>query len=159
MATVAFAFTRDAVSHPLNGSGFVVPRTERMGIFGGSWLSSKWPGRAPEGHVLVRTFVGGARDSSALERTDDELVARSLADLQPLLGITRDPLFARVYRWERANAQHEVGHGDRMAEIDLALSQHPGVFVTGSGFRVVGIPDCVADGRSTGRAVAAWLTR
>ena len=159
VATVAFAFTREAVSHPLNGSGFVVPRTERMGIFGGSWLSSKWPGRAPEGRVLVRTFVGGARDPSALERTDEELVTRSLADLHPLLGIAHDPLFARVYRWERANAQHEVGHGERMQEIDLTLSRHPGLFVTGSGFRGVGIPDCVADGRSTGGAVAAWLTR
>jgi oxygen-dependent protoporphyrinogen oxidase len=159
VATVALAFTRDAVSHPLNGSGFVVPRAEQMGIFGGSWLSSKWPGRAPDGHVLIRTFMGGAREPAALERTDEELVAQSLADLRPLLGIERDPRLARVYRWERANAQHEVGHGERMQEIDLTLSRHPGLFVTGSGFRGVGIPDCVADGRSTGRAAAAWLTR
>ena len=57
---------------------------------------------------------------------------------------------------ERRNRKND---GARMTEIDLALSRHPGVFVTGSGFRVVGIPDCVADGRSTGGAVAAWLTR
>ena len=54
-----------------------------------------------------------------------------------------------MYRWERANAQHEVGHLARLAAIDRALARHPGLFVTGSGFRGVGIPDCVADGRAT----------
>jgi len=157
-ATVALAFRRDAVRHPLNGSGFVVPRVERTGILAGSWLSSKWPHRAPDDdHVLLRTFVGGARDPAALDRSDDDLVALSLAALGPLLGITGAPLFTRVYRWERGNAQHEVGHLDRIAAIDRALAQHPGLFVTGSGFRGVGIPDCVADARATAKQVDAWL--
>jgi oxygen-dependent protoporphyrinogen oxidase len=157
VATIAAAFDRASISHPLNGSGFVVPRTERTGILAASWLSSKWPHRAPAGRALLRTFVGGARDPRMLERTDAELVTLSLSALGPLLGITGDPLFTRVYRWDRANAQHEVGHRERMKAIDLALSRHPGLFVTGSGFRGIGIPDCVADGRSTGRAVAEWL--
>jgi oxygen-dependent protoporphyrinogen oxidase len=76
--------------------------------------------------------------------------------LRPLLGITGEPLFTRVYRWERANAQHEVGHVERVARIDAALARHPGLYVTGSGFRGVGIPDCVADGRATAGRVAAW---
>jgi protoporphyrinogen/coproporphyrinogen III oxidase len=156
-ATVALAFRRDAVAHPLNGSGFVVPRVENAGILASSWLSSKWPHRAPEDRVLLRTFFGGARDPRALERSDAELVSHSLAALRPLLRIAGEPLFTRVYRWERASAQHEVGHLDRMAAIDRALARHPGLFVTGSGFRGVGIPDCVADGRSTAKAVAAFL--
>jgi oxygen-dependent protoporphyrinogen oxidase len=158
-ATVALAFSRSAVVHPLNGSGFVVPRVERTGILAASWLSSKWPGRAPDDRVLLRTFIGGARDPQGFERDDAELVARSLAALRPLVGIAGDPLFSRVYRWERANAQHEVGHMGRLARIEDALARHPGLFVTGSGFRGVGIPDCVADGRATGRKVEAWLKR
>jgi oxygen-dependent protoporphyrinogen oxidase len=157
VATIAAAFDRTSISHPLNGSGFVVPRTERTGILAASWLSSKWPHRAPAGRALLRTFVGGARDPRVLDRTDAELVTLSLSALRPLLGIAGDPLFTRVYRWDRANAQHEVGHRERMKAIDLALSRHPGLFVTGSGFRGIGIPDCVADGRSTGRATAEWL--
>jgi oxygen-dependent protoporphyrinogen oxidase len=156
-ATVALAFRRNAVAHPLNGSGFVVPRVEQTGILASSWLSSKWPHRAPEGAVLLRAFFGGARDPRALERSDAELVAQSLAALRPVLGIAGEPLFTRVYRWERANAQHEVGHVDRVAAIDRALVRHPGLFITGSGFRGVGIPDCVADGRATARAVVEWL--
>ena len=145
------AFARGAVAHPLNGSGFVVPRREATGILAGSWLSSKWPHRAPEGKVLLRTFVGGGRDPRALERDDAGLVARSLAATRPLLGITGDPIFTRVYRWERASAQHEVGHLARLKAIDARLAAHPGLFITGSGFRGVGIPDCVMDGRAVAR--------
>ena len=156
-ATVALAFERRHVRHSLVGSGFVVPRVEDTGILAASWLSSKWPNRAPDGRVLMRAFLGGARDPAALERSDTELVQTSLAALRPLLGIDHDPLFTRIYRWDRGNAQHEVGHLDRMAAIDRALTRHPGLFVTGSGFRGVGIPDCVADARKTGAQVSSWL--
>ena len=156
-ATVAMAFERQRVRHTLTGSGFVVPRAEHTGILAASWLSSKWPNRAPEDRVLLRTFIGGARDPQALERSDAELIQTSLAALRPLLGIEGEPLFTRIYRWERGNAQHEVGHLERMAAIECAMARHPGVFVTGSGFRGVGIPDCVADGRKTGAAAARWI--
>ena len=155
-ATVVLAFPRDAVRHPLNGSGFVVPRVEDSSILAASWLSSKWPNRAPDDRVLVRTFLGGARDPHALDYSDAELVSRSLGALRPVLGVTGEALFTRIYRWERASAQHEVGHLERMAAIDRALERHPGLFVTGSGFRGVGIPDCVADARATAAAVATW---
>jgi oxygen-dependent protoporphyrinogen oxidase len=158
-ATIALAFPRSAVVHPLNGSGFVVPRVERTGILAASWLSSKWPHRAPEGRVLMRAFAGGARDPEAVSRSDRDLVTLSMNALRPLLGISGEPLFTRVYRWERANAQHEVGHLDRLARIEEAIARHPGLFVTGSGFRGVGIPDCVADARATAANVAEWLAR
>jgi len=83
-------------------------------------------------------------------------VLTSLAALRGLLGIEGEPLFSRVYRWERANAQHEVGHLNRVAAIERLLDRHPGLFLTGSGFRGVGIPDCVADGRKVGAQAAAW---
>jgi oxygen-dependent protoporphyrinogen oxidase len=157
VATVALAFRREAVSHPLNGSGFVVPKVEATGILAGSWLSSKWAHRAPGDQVLMRTFVGGARDPRALDRSDEEIVAQSLRALTPLLGISQSPLFTRVYRWERANAQHEVGHLARVGAIERALEGHPGVYLTGSAYRGVGIPDCVADARATARRVVSWL--
>jgi oxygen-dependent protoporphyrinogen oxidase len=157
VATVALAFRRKDVAHPLNGSGYVVPRTENSGILAATWLSSKWPHRAPAGQVLLRTFVGGARDGEALALSDGELVARSLAAIRPVLGIAGDPIFTRVYRFDRASAQHEVGHLDRVAAIDRRLGAHAGLFLTGSGFRGVGIPDCIADARKTAVSVADWL--
>jgi protoporphyrinogen/coproporphyrinogen III oxidase len=155
--TIALAFPRSAVAHPLDGSGFVVPRVEKTGIMAASWLSSKWPHRAPAGSVLMRAFVGGARDPEALEKRDEELVAIALKALRPLLGITGEPLMTRVYRFERKSAQHDVGHLERMAAIDARLDATPGLFVTGSGFRGVGIPDCVADARATARKVSECL--
>jgi oxygen-dependent protoporphyrinogen oxidase len=107
---------------------------------------------------LLRTFVGGARDPQALDRTDAELVERSLKAIQPLLGITAAPMFTRVYRWVRANAQHEVGHVERLDAIDRALARHPGLLVTCSGFRGVGVPDCIADGRAVARVAAGLVT-
>ena len=80
-----------------------------------------------------------------------------MSALRPILGIKGDPSLARVYRFERASAQHNVGHGERMKAIDARLDAIPGLFVTGSGFRGVGIPDCVADARATARKVTECL--
>jgi oxygen-dependent protoporphyrinogen oxidase len=156
-ATIALAFPRSAVKHPLNGSGFVVPRTERTGILAASWLSSKWPHRAPDDRVLMRAFVGGARDAGALDQSDAQLEDVALAALRPLLGISGDPLLSRVYRFDQASAQHEVGHLARIEALDRLLGQTPGLFMTGSGLRGVGIPDCVADARATAKKVSEWL--
>jgi oxygen-dependent protoporphyrinogen oxidase len=106
----------------------------------------------------MRAFVGGARDPDAIAKRDDELVAVAMAALRPVLGISAEPTFTRVYRFERKSAQHEVGHMERMAAIDARLAANPGVFITGSGFRGVGIPDCVADARATARKVVEWIT-
>jgi oxygen-dependent protoporphyrinogen oxidase len=156
-ATVVLAFRRGDISHPLNGSGFVVPRAEGSPILAGSWMSSKWPHRAPDGMALLRAFVGGTRDPAALQESDGELVRRAQAALTPLVGLRGAPVLTRVYRWPRSTAQHEVGHAARVTAIDRALAARPGLYITGSGFRGVGIPDCIADGRATAGKVAEWL--
>ena len=152
-ATVLLAYPRAAVRRQPRGSGFVVPRRERaVPLMAGSWVTAKWPGRAPEGQVLLRGFLGGVRDPDAGRRPDDALIDRTHAAFAGLLGLDRRPHLARVYRWERANPQHHVGHLARVAAIETRLRGRPGLFVTGAGFRGVGIPDCVADGRATARA-------
>ena len=154
-ATVALSYARSAVRHELNGTGFVVPRIEReIALMAGSWVSSKWPGRAPEGQVLLRGFVGGARNPEALEQTDASLISTVHRDLATLLGIVGEPVIKRVYRWPRLNPQHEVGHLDRLAQIDERLAHLHGLHLTGAGFRGVGISDCVANGRAAGAAAA-----
>jgi oxygen-dependent protoporphyrinogen oxidase len=158
-ATVALAYRRDAVRHSLLGSGFLVPRVERTTIMAASWVSSKWPDRAPEGHVLLRAFIGGARDPGAMQLSDEDMRAAAERELARFVGITAPPLFTRVYRWDRANAQHEVGHLDRIAAIEQRLARWPGLYVTGSGFRGVGIPDCIADARATATAAATALQK
>lgn len=156
-ATVALAFRRNQVTHPLRGTGFVVPRRERRALTAGTWVSSKWPGRAPDRHVLLRGFVGGATDPQALAHTDTQLAAAALAELRPLLGIAGDPLLTRVFRWPRATPQYVVGHGARVRAIEERLARHPGVYLTGSGYRGTGIPDCIADARAIAAGAADHL--
>jgi len=156
-ATVAFGFRREQVAHPLRGTGFVVPRTEGLALLAGTWVSSKWPGRAPEGHVLIRGFLGGGRDPRRLEADDGELIATARRELSDILGISGDPVLTRLYRWTRQSPQYEVGHLDRVAAIERSLRSLPGLFVAGSGFRSIGIPDCIADGRATAARVAEFL--
>ena len=156
-ATIVLGFHRDQIAHPLQGSGFVVPRVERHVLIAGTWVSSKWPHRAPAGAALLRGFVGGATDEGVLQRSDQEIADAVLSEFASLLTISGRPLLTRVYRWTRANPQHEVGHLDRMAAIDARLAALPGLYVTGSGFRASGIPDCVADGRAIGAQVPLRL--
>ena len=155
-AVVALAFPRQAVAHPLDGSGFVVPRSEAgLGILAATWISSKWPHRAPDGHVLMRGFVGGARAPDLLDRGNDALIDLVHGDLARLLGIRGAPALARVYRWPDANPQLEVGHRSRIAAIDRHLRGLPGLRIIGAAFRGVGIPDCIAAGRAAAGAAIA----
>lgn len=158
-ATVAFGYASHQIAHPMRGTGFVVPRVERQALLAGTWVTSKWPQRAPEGHVLIRGFLGGGRDPSRLDRDDDELVGTARRELAALLGISGEPLFARLSRWTRQSPQYEVGHHQRLAAIDARLAAHPGLYLTGSGFRAIGIPDCVADGREAGALAASFVER
>jgi protoporphyrinogen/coproporphyrinogen III oxidase len=158
-ASVAVAWRRDDVRHPLAGSGFVVARRyNSLRITACTWVSSKWEPRAPAGTALVRMFIGGAHDPGAVDLADDELIETAVRDVSPILGIRNAPLLVRAYRWRFAGAQHDVGQLARMAEIDEHLARQPGLFVAGSGFRATGIPDCVADGRAAATAAATYAT-
>jgi oxygen-dependent protoporphyrinogen oxidase len=156
--SVALAWPRDAVAHPLAGSGFVVaPRHSSLRITACTWISSKWEGRAPADHALLRAFIGGAHDPGAVDLSDGELVDIAARDLSGVLGIRGAPALVRVYRWRGAGAQHNVGQLARIAELDERLARHRGLFVAGSGFRAVGIPDCIADGRAAALAAARYV--
>jgi oxygen-dependent protoporphyrinogen oxidase len=147
-ASVALAWPRAQVPHPLNGTGFVVARQQSaLRITACSWVSSKWAGRAPDEVALLRVFLGGATAPEILERTDDELIRIAVDDVSAVLGIATPPAFARLHRWAAAGAQHNVGHRALMRQIEAHLAHAPGLFVAGSGFNAIGVPDCIADGR------------
>ena len=144
-ATVLLGFRSEDVAHPLDGYGLVVPQTERLRTTACSFFSTKFPGRAPEGHVLLRAFLGGARDPGVLALSDGELVDLALRDMGPVLGLRGTPVMTRVFRWPAGTPQLEVGHLDRMGEVERRVAAVPGLFLTGSGIRSTGIPDSVGD--------------
>jgi len=153
-AVVSLAYRRDAVQDQLEGSGFLVPRTEPMPITGCTWSSSKWEGRAPDGTVLLRVFIGYAGADSIVEQQWDDLLARMAHDaLQPLLGIQEEPLMTHVNRWLKAMPQYEVGHLARLQRVERSLDAFPAVVLAGSAYRGVGVPDCVKQGREAAERV------
>ena len=147
-ATVTLGYRREQVAHPLDGFGFVVPQVERRPVIACTFSSVKYPGRAPDGHALLRVFVGGALNESALEASDEDLIATARAELAALLGVTGEPLLARVSRHPKAMPQYEVGHLARVEAIEQCLARHPGLALAGGGYRGVGIPDCVRSGEA-----------
>jgi oxygen-dependent protoporphyrinogen oxidase len=156
-ATVVAGYRRDQVGHPMRGSGFVVPRSERTPLLAATWVTSKWPGRAPDGHVLLRGFLGGGRDPQRTDAPDAELIDTVTTALAQTLYIEGPPVMTRLYRFSRQSPQYEVGHLQRVESIERRLSMIPGLFVTGSGFRAIGIPDTIADARDTAGRAATFL--
>jgi oxygen-dependent protoporphyrinogen oxidase len=157
-ATVAFGYRRDQIGREMRGSGFVVPRVEQSPLLAATWVTSKWPGRAPDGHVLLRGFLGGGRDPRRLEESDEALIDLARESLREIMNISGEPLFARLFRWTRQSPQYDVGHLARVAAITERAAAIPGLYLTGSGFRAIGIPDCIADGRDAGARAAAYVT-
>lgn len=152
-ATVFLGYERAKVAHPLDGVGFVVPRTAGRPILAGTWVSSKWDHRAPEGHVLLRVFFGEASAPGLLERPDADLVGIARTQLRELMGLDAEPVLARVFRFARGSAQMKVGHIPMMRGVRETLAKvAPGLLVAGGGYDGVGIPDCVRQGQEAGRA-------
>lgn len=156
-ATVLLGYRREAVGHPLDGHGLLVPRGEGLRTTAVTFSSTKLPGRAPEGHVLLRAFLGGVHDPTVLDADDASLAALAERELRPLLGLVGEPVLRRVYRWPEATPQMEVGHLERVAAIEASVAEAPGLFLTGAGLRVTGIPDVVADATRTAAAVGRRL--
>ena len=155
-ATVVFAFERNAVAHPLQGLGFVVPKGEGQ-ILAATWSSSKWPHRAPAGRVLMRAFVGGPNLAHQLELDDEALIALAHSELQRLMGRLDAPLFARVYRYLQASPQPELGHPERMRRIHHRLEAFPGLLVSAGGLDGIGIPDTIKHAQQAAARIVAHL--
>ena len=153
-ATVFFGFDQRTLARPLIGAGFIVPPGEGS-VLAGTWITSKWEDRAPDGSVLVRAFLGGARAEKDVTQEDDQsLVARSLSELERLAGKLGTPRFTSVHRHIASNPQPSLGHRARIARIDAALVGLPGLHLAGAAYDGVSIPDCVRQARAAAERVA-----
>ena len=151
-ATVSLGYRRADVPHPLDGFGFVVPRSEGKALLAGTFSSVKYPGRAPAGHVLIRCFLGGALNAEILREDDAGLVARARRELGEALGVTAEPVLVRASRWPASMPQYRVGHLVRVEAIERAAAARPGLQLAGAAYRGVGIADCVRSGEAAAEA-------
>lgn len=153
-AVATFAYSMSAFPKELHGNGFLVPYTEKSDITGCTWSSNKWAGRAPEGTILIRCFMGRDGGMNVDDFSDEELVARAEKDLEHILKPHLPPTYTAVKRWSRAMPQKVVGHTELLDEIDRGLAGLP-IHLIGASFRSSGIPDCVRDGREVAAKITA----
>jgi oxygen-dependent protoporphyrinogen oxidase len=151
---VSFAFRPADVPVPLDGSGFLVPRSADMLMTACSWASTKFAHLGGGDVARLRVSAGRIDDVRAGRRDDGALVEELRGDLARTMGITDPPLAVRVSRWPASLPQYTVGHLDRLAAIEEDVARRaPGLVVTGAAFRGVGLPACIAQGRSAGRQI------
>ncbi len=152
-ATVSLGFRRSDVPHPLDGFGFMMPQSEGHNFNACTWSSSKFPFRAPEDCVLMRVFVGGARAESLAEQDESALEELAREELRLTMRITANPLLSRVFRWHKAIPQYEVGHQDRVVDIEQCVASHPGLHVAGAAYHGAGIPNCVQNAQDVAEQI------
>ncbi len=143
-ATVSLAYRQSDLTRELDGYGYVIPRREGCKVLACTWTSTKFPHRAPDGYALIRVFVG--RAGQDIPWNENDLLALAKEELNLTLGITAEPILSRVFMWDKAMPQYNLGHPEILKRIDAALEKHPGLALAGNGYRGIGIPDCIHSG-------------
>jgi oxygen-dependent protoporphyrinogen oxidase len=155
IGSVYLGYRRGDVPHPLDGAGVVIPTSEGRRIDGMTWVSSKWPARAPQDLALLRVFFGGPATREALDLDDATLLTLVRDELAAILGVQAAPLFRRIFRVRDGYPRYTVGHLERVEAIERALPA--GLYVTGASYRGVGVPDCVRQGQEAASQVLSAL--
>jgi len=143
VAVVSLGYPRSDLGHPLTGFGFLVPRSAGLRVLGTVWNSSLFPARAPGGHVLLTSFVGGTTDPASISLPSAELTALVHREIAPLLAIERKPVFSNVTTYLRALPQYNLGHADRLAAIETQRANFPNLWLTGNYLSGPSIGACI----------------
>ena len=145
LAVSCLGYQRSKIKHDLNGFGFLVPSREHRKILGTLWDVSVFPNRAPDGYVLLRTMVGGARAADCALEDQEKLSDMVQSELATIMGVDATPDFVKAYRHEKSIPQYSLGHAQRLETINTLLDKHPNLILTGNAYKGVALNDCVAN--------------
>ncbi len=143
VAVIYQGYKRDTITHPLDGFGMLVPQCEQRRILGSIWNSSLFPQRAPSGFAAFTAFIGGMRQPELLAQNDTGLQKIITEELQSLLGFISRPVFTKIKRWPKAIPQYMLGHGLKLAVIEQAEAQLPGLHIYGNFRGGISVGDCI----------------
>ncbi|MFZ2197931.1 MAG: protoporphyrinogen oxidase [Thermodesulfovibrionales bacterium] len=143
LSVVCLGYKKEKIKTSVDAFGFLIPSREKRKILGTLYDSSIFPNRAPEGYVLLRSMVGGARYSDLARENEAKLVDSVKGELAEIMDIRSAPDFVRVYRHEMAIPQYTVGHLARLNNIEAILQKHRNLYLTGNAYRGIGVNDCI----------------
>ncbi|HEV2616222.1 MAG TPA: protoporphyrinogen oxidase [Candidatus Acidoferrales bacterium] len=159
IAVVAEGYRREQVGHALNGFGFLVPRKEGLRTLGTVWNSSLFLGRAPEGMVVITSFIGGAMDLRILELTGEQIANQVRQEIGKVLQISGSPMAHHVWIHAKALPQYNLGHAQRVGAIYDELEKHRGIFIAANYLEGPSIGNCVSQGFRAAKSVLEHLSR
>jgi protoporphyrinogen/coproporphyrinogen III oxidase len=151
--TVALGYDQEVRQSLPSGFGFLIPRSEGKRLLAATFVHNKFPHRAPQNRALLRCFFAGNNAEIVWPHSDGQIIGIVRNELQQVLGLRAEPLFARVYKWKSAMAQYGVGHLERLDRIEHLRRQLPGLALAGNAYRGIGVPDCVRSGRDAAAAL------
>ena len=154
VAVVSLGYNRQDIGHSLEGFGFLAPRASGLRVLGSVWNSSLFPGRAPAGHVLLTSFLGGATNPGAAALSEKDLVDLVHREIAPVLHIHGAPAFSHVQVYPRALPQYNIGHGERLMALERLRGELSGLFFVGNYLRGPAIGSCVELSIATAGALA-----
>lgn len=145
-AVVILGIDRQQLDRDFSGYGIIVPSILNRDVIATSFGSNKFEGRAPDGKILVRCFIGGALRRELVELEDERLVEMAILELQRTVGFKGEPGLTRVIRWRNCMPQYHLGHRELVAGIEELAANHRGLELAGNSYRGVGIPACIESG-------------
>jgi oxygen-dependent protoporphyrinogen oxidase len=153
---VAFAWPAEvAVTFNIPpGFGFLVPQsaaTDEPQLLAATFVDQKFPHRAPENARIIRTFFGGNSHEAFAGKSLNEITDIAHAQLQKILGPLPRPVITNIRQWPRSLPQYEVGHIERVAELDAHIANLGNLTLLGNAYRGVGLPDLIRDARAAAR--------
>jgi oxygen-dependent protoporphyrinogen oxidase len=156
-AIVNLAYRRADITHPLDGMGFVIPAVEGRTMMACSFSSVKFADRAPATQILLRAFIGGALQAKQYELSDRDMQRAVQQELQQLLGVCGEPIYAGVSRHAQSMPQYHLGHLQRVARVEALNDRLAGLVLAGNAYRGVGIPDCIHSGNMAAQTLLKTL--
>ncbi|MEM7008215.1 MAG: protoporphyrinogen oxidase [Thermodesulfobacteriota bacterium] len=156
-AVIALAYKKENIGSNLHGFGFVVPDVEGIKLIACSYSSTKFDGRAPDGHVLLRAFVGGALNPSICELEDTKIIGQVTQELNSILNIKSDPDFTMIERYPDAMPQYHIGHVKKVEQIKQRVTNLKGLEIAGNAYNGVGIPDTIHSGELAAESIIDQL--
>jgi len=155
IAIVSLGYQKSTIGHPLDGFGFLIPRSEKLRTLGSVWNSSLFPNRAPEGHVLLTNFIGGAMDPAATSLPAQDIAALVHRELASILSIGQPPVFTNVQIYERALPQYNLGHLDRITRPSESGLRMNNLWFVGNYLRGPAIGACVEQAQSIAHEICS----